>query len=304
LVNGVRHHFIEANEAGCGPLVVLLHGFPEFWYSWRHQIPALARAGFRVVAPDLRGYNQSEKPQGVKNYRLSLLVEDVACLIRELGETRASVVGHDWGGALAWAFAMRRPDLVDRLAVLNAPHPAAFRREMRNPRQWLRSWYMFFFQLPYLPEWWLQANHYALLESMMRLQPARPGAFTEDDIRRYKEALAQPGARTATVNWYRALFRYPGEMKEVKPILAPTLLVWGERDPYLGVNMTRGLERWVPDLRVVRLPGVSHWVQNDEPAEVNRLLLEFLTAGRVGEGMGTEPVVASLRLARDKEGKP
>src|SRR5579884_3024966 len=154
-VNGVRLHYVEA---GRGPLVVLLHGFPEFWYSWRHQIPALAAAGFRVLAPDLRGYNESDKPPGVAAYGLERVAGDVAALVRHAGERRAAVVGHDWGGGIAWWLAMHRPDVVGRLAVLNAPHPAAFRRELRTPGQLLRSWYVFFFQLPALPEWLFRAG--------------------------------------------------------------------------------------------------------------------------------------------------
>src|SRR5262249_33835635 len=144
LVGGLRLHYVEA---GAGPPVLLLHGFPEFWYSWRHQLPALAGAGFRAWAPDLRGYNESEKPAGVRNYRVRLLVEDVAGLIRHTGAGRATVVGHDWGGVIAWRLAMDRPELVERLVILNAPHPGAFLRELRNPAQWLRSAYVLFFQL-------------------------------------------------------------------------------------------------------------------------------------------------------------
>jgi pimeloyl-ACP methyl ester carboxylesterase len=276
-VNGLGLHYVEA---GAGPPVVLLHGFPEFWYSWRHQLPALAAAGFRALAPDLRGYNESDRPAGPRNYRLGLLVEDVAGLISQLGG-RAAVVGHDWGGVLAWELAMRRPEVVGRLVVLNAPHPAAFRRELSNPVQWLRSWYVLFFQLPWLPEWLLGAGDYALLERALRRQPARPDAFTPEDVRRYKEALGRPGARTAALNYYRALFRYPRELsRPVRRVTAPTLLIWGERDAYLGSGLSRGLGRWVSDLRVERLPGASHWVQNDDPARVNRLLIEFLRPGR------------------------
>lgn len=273
-VNGVRLHYVEA---GAGPLVLLLHGFPEFWYCWRHQIPALAAAGFRVIAPDLRGYNLSDKPAGVASYRMSLLVEDVAGLIRHAGAERAIVVGHDWGGAIAWKLAIERPDLVERLAILNAPHPAAFRRELRQPRQFFRSLYVFYFQLPWLPEWSLRRNDFAGLDRVFRRQPVRRGAFTAEDVRLYKQALAVPGAATAALNYYRAAIRFPTPPgDDVRPIVAPTLLIWGLRDPYLGVDLTRGLDRWVRDLRIVRLPNASHWVQNDATEEVNRLLLGFV----------------------------
>jgi len=277
IVNGVRLHWVEA---GSGPLVLLLHGFPEFWYSWRHQVPALAAAGFRVLAPDLRGYNLSDKPPGVAGYRLEALTGDVAGLIAHAGAASAAVVGHDWGGGIAWTLAMRRPELVRKLAVLNAPHPAVFLRELRRPGQLLRSWYMFFFQLPWLPELLLRAGNYALLERTLRRDPVRPGAFTEDDIRRYKEALSQPGARTAAINYYRAAFRrMRSASRGMAPVTVPTLLIWGEQDRYLGRRMTEGLDRWVPDIRVARLPDASHWVQQDAPERVNEFLAGFLSAG-------------------------
>jgi pimeloyl-ACP methyl ester carboxylesterase len=270
----VRLHYVEAGE---GPLVLLLHGFPEFWYGWRHQIPALAEAGFRVRAPDLRGYGLSDKPEGVAAYRVERLVEDVAELVRHAGAARAHVVGHDWGGVVAWYFAMLRPELLDRLAILNAPHPAAFAREIVKPDQMLRSAYAAFFQLPVLPEAVLRAGGFALLKRVFRTEPARPGAFTDADIERYREAFARPGALTASLNYYRAAARYP--RPRVRPVAAPTLLIWGEKDPHLTVRLTEGLEAWVPDLRVERLPEASHWVAADEPERVSRLLVDFLRAG-------------------------
>ena len=277
VVDGVGLHYVEA---GAGPLVLFLHGFPEFWYSWRHQLPAVAAAGYRPVAPDLRGYNESDKPPRVGDYRLSRLAADVVGLIDHFGAARATVVGHDWGGAIAWAVAATYPDRVDRLVILNAPHPAAFLRELTNPVQWLRSSYILFFQTPWLPEWVLSAGGFSLVRRVFRRQPTRPGAFTPEDIHRYRHALSRPGALTAALNYYRATCRHPAELRRSFPtIAAPTLLIWGEQDPYLGIGLTRGLDRWVPDLRVVRLPGASHWVQHDEPARVSQLILDFL-AGR------------------------
>ena len=272
--NGIGQHCVTA---GSGPAVVLLHGFPEFWYEWRHQIPALAAAGFRVVAPDMRGYNLSDKPAGVEAYRIQPLVEDVAGLVRHLGAERAHVVGHDWGGVVAWWFAMLRPELLDRLAILNAPHPAAFAREIVKPDQMLRSAYAGFFQLPAVPELALRAADFALLERVLRTEPARPGAFTDADVERYKEAFARPGALTASLNYYRAFAR--SGKPPVRPIAAPTLLVWGEKDPHLVVRLTEGLEEWVPGIRVERIPEASHWVAADEPERVNRLLAGFLGGG-------------------------
>jgi pimeloyl-ACP methyl ester carboxylesterase len=278
-VNGVRLHVVEAGD---GPPVVLLHGFPEFWYSWRHQIHALAAAGFRAVAPDQRGYNRSDKPQDVSSYRIDHLVEDVAALIRHLGAERAAVVGHDWGGVVAWKLAIARPELVERLVILNAPHPAAMRRELRGLGQLMRSWYVFFFQLPRLPEWFLRRNDFAVIRRTMRREPVRRGAFSPEDVRRYVEAFSVPGALTAALNWYRAALRYPSRpADDERPIRVPTLLIWGERDRYLGPDLSRGLGRWVKDLRVERFDA-SHWVQADEPDRVNRLMLDFLRGPRSG----------------------
>jgi pimeloyl-ACP methyl ester carboxylesterase len=273
VINGVRLHYVEQ---GSGPLVVLLHGFPEFWYSWRHQLPALASAGFRAVALDQRGYNTSEKPRGVSSYRTSSLVQDVAALVQHTGEQRATIAGHDWGGAVAWMTAALRPEVVERLVVINAPHPLAYRRAMRGLRQVLRSWYVLFFQLPWLPELMLRAGNYRAIDRVMRQQPRRPGTFSEEDIAAYKRAIAQPGALSAAVNYYRAAVRHPADMAAVHRIGAPTLLIWGEHDPYLGLELTVGLERWVPDIRVERLPNASHWAQVDAADDVSRLLIDFL----------------------------
>ena len=281
IVNGVRLHYVRAGPAD-GPLVVLLHGFPEFWYSWREQIPALAAAGYRVVAPDMRGYDRSEKPHGVGSYRIEHLVGDVAGLVDAFGEERAHVVGHDWGGVVAWATAMHRPEVVDRLAVLNAPHPYALVRRS-SPRQALRSWYALYFQLPWLPEAGLRARDHAVVRRMFREGPDRP--FDEADIRRYERALSTPGATTSAVNYYRAFARhdFPRYVRDALPVVgdpdvidAETLLLWGEEDPALGVELTEDLEPWVPNVRVERFPGASHWLGTDRPDEVNAALRRFL----------------------------
>lgn len=273
-LNGVRLHWVEAGD---GPPVVLLHGFPEFWWGWRRQIQPLADAGFRVIVPDLRGYNLSEKPRGMAAYRIQALVADVDALIGHTGAGRAHVVGHDWGGIVAWWLAMIAPERVDRLAILNAPHPRAFRREIRTLDQMRRSWYAMAFQLPVLPELAIRANDFALLEAVFRAKSVRPGAFSDDDIRRYKEAAARPGALTAMINYYRAAVRAP--RLETRTIPHRTLLVWGERDQALRVQLTRGLEEWVPDIRIECLPQASHWVAAEFPETVTELLTGFLRAG-------------------------
>ncbi len=277
--NGIRLHCVVA---GRGPLVVLLHGFPEFWYSWRHQIPALAAAGFRVAAPDLRGYNDSDKPDGVEAYRMTELVEDVVGLVRALGEERAAIVGHDWGGALAYAFAMLHPEMTTRLAVLNCPHPDIFGRAITegDMEQMKKSWYMFFFQLPLLPEALLAANDFKLLKRFA-YDHARRGTFSRRDLARYCEAFEKPGALTGAINWYRAMFRRPQGGRAYPKIAAPTLVIWGTADHFLGVHLLRGMTRhFAGPFRLVRLPGVSHWVQQEAPRRVNALLLRFLAPTR------------------------
>jgi epoxide hydrolase 4 len=270
-VGEVRLHVVEAGPEH-GELVVLLHGFPEFWWSWRHQIPALAAAGFRVVAPDMRGYNLSDKPYAVSDYRVPRLVADVAGLVRACGRERAHVVGHDWGGAVAWEFAARRPELLGRLVILNVPHPRELLRGLRRPSQLRKSWYMGFFQLPRVPERLLAARDFAALR---RVFGDRPPA----EIDKYVEAAKHTRALSGPINYYRAAMRDAarGRPPTYRPIVAPTLVIWGENDAFLGKEMARPDSRWVPNTRVEVLAGASHWVQLDAPERVNRLLVEHLT---------------------------
>ncbi|MGH2909763.1 MAG: alpha/beta fold hydrolase [Solirubrobacteraceae bacterium] len=266
----VRLHYVQAGE---GPLVVLLHGFPDFWYGWRHQIPALARAGFRVVAPDLRGYHLSSRPEGVQAYALRRLAADVAELIAERGEARADVAGHDWGAMVAWGVAALHPDSVRRLAILNVPHPRRMYHGLRTWRQLRRSWYTVVFQLPRLPERRLAAGGFRDLRRTIELA-APPGALEPGDVERYVEAWRRPGVLTAMLNYYRAARRALGG--RLPPITAPTLVIWGERDRYLGAELAEPHRRDVPGLRdVVRLPDSSHWVMRDEPERISELLAEF-----------------------------
>ena len=270
----VRLHYVEAGE---GPLVVLLHGFPQSHRMWRFQITALVEAGFRVVAPDMRGYNLSGKPDGIEHYRVELLARDVERLILERGEERAAVVGHDWGGIVAWFAAMRSPRRVEKLGILNVPHPARFLDGLTMPKQLLKSSYMFFFQLPRLPEKAVSANNFAALRAGFRTNTVRPEAISEEDAGHYVEAISRPGALTATINYYRALFRYPSETQALlKKIEAPTLVIWGERDVFLSPELAEPSPLWVPNLRVERLPDASHFVAEDRPERVNALLLELL----------------------------
>ncbi|AUX33266.1 MULTISPECIES: alpha/beta fold hydrolase [Sorangium] len=274
--SGVRLHYVEAGE---GPLVVLLHGFPELWYSWRHQIPALVEAGYRVIAPDMRGYNLSDKPRGVGAYAIGELTADVAALIEASGAERAAaVVGHDWGGGVAWTFAMQYPALLERLVILNCPHPQKLLAGFRTARQLRKSWYMFFFQLPRVPELVAQRSDYALLREALKNDPQRPGAMSDDDLARYVASWSQPGALTATINYYRAMFR-PGSLRGIsKPtrVDVPVLVIWGEHDRYLGAELAAPDPELVPNARVARIPDASHGVLYDRPERVNQLLLEFL----------------------------
>lgn len=280
-VNGIRMHYAQA---GHGPqLVVMLHGFPECWWSWRHQLamfrdtPALAER-YTVIAPDLRGYNETDRPSW--GYELDVLVQDIVELMRGLGHGRAIVAGHDWGGNIAWALAIARPELVQRLIALNIPHPALFAAAIgRNWRQTLRSWYIGFFQLPWLPELAIRANGYAFIDEVFTSQAVDKSCFTPEDIRIFKSAIAAPGATTAAVNYYRALvqqgtrgmFRGTGMR-----VAAPTLMIWGENDMALGKELTYGTQRYAPDLRIRYIPRCSHWVQQDQPELVNAYMREFL----------------------------
>jgi pimeloyl-ACP methyl ester carboxylesterase len=271
---GVRLHYAEAGE---GPLVVLLHGFPAFWYSWRHQIPALAAAGFHVVAPDMRGYNLSDKPSGWRAYDTDLLADDIAGLIRHFGVERAHIVGHDWGAMVAYTVAMRHPDMVERLAILNAPHPARLLAAFRTLRQLKKSWYIFLFQIPCAPERLLARDDFSFAKRSLRAGASK--AFSDGDLELYVEAWSQPGALTGMINYYRAaLRRWPrAAPSKMSPIQASTLVIWGERDSYLGAELAEPESRWVPNVRVERLPNSAHWVQLDAPERVNELLIGFLS---------------------------
>jgi pimeloyl-ACP methyl ester carboxylesterase len=264
----IRLHYVEE---GTGPLVVMLHGFPEFWYSWRKQIPVLAAAGFRVIVPDLRGYNLSTRPLDVDAYKMSGIVSDIAGLILRNGG-RAMVVGHDWGGYAAWYLAMMHPSLVDRLIVLNAPHPKALAREMnRSLGQKLRLSYQAFFNIPMVSDALVRLG----LPAFMR----RAGKFTDEEIAEYRKVWREPHAVWAMLAYYRALFRSRPEMRSLlSRIDVPTLLIFGDRDPVFTVPAFYGVDAEVPNLRVERVASAGHFVQTDAPEIVNRLIVEFLTA--------------------------
>ena len=272
-VNGVRLHCLVE---GKGPLVLLLHGFPETSRAWRKQIPALAER-FQVVAPDLRGYGASDKPNGIAAYRTSVLADDIVGLIHTFDAERAHVVGHDWGGAVAWATAIEHPEAVDRLVVLNCPHPVVMARALRsNWAQVRRSWYIFAFQIPALPEWALRRDGARALKDTLRSFTKRPDTFSELDLDEYARAFSAPGAATSAINYYRAAVRSPAP-SAMKKVRAPTLLIWGEDDVALGIELTHGMEGLLErEPRVEYLPDTGHFVMEERPEVVNRLLLEFL----------------------------
>jgi pimeloyl-ACP methyl ester carboxylesterase len=274
-VNGLELHTVEAGPPD-GQLVVLLHGFPENWGTWRRTIAPLVEAGYRVVAPDQRGYNLSDKPGGVHNYRLDALTSDVRELIRACEREQAIVVGHDWGGVVAWRLAMDYPDVVEKLVVLNAPHPATYLREIReNPAQQQKSWYVGFFQIPWLPELLIGQSPMSSANLFFRKGAVNQEAYSSYDLHGLAVSMSQPGALTAMLNWYRALFRDRSALRARK-IDTPTLLIWAEDDVALGKSLTYGLDQWVTHLQIHYVANCGHWVQNEAPAEVNAQLLEFI----------------------------
>ncbi|MBD2018611.1 alpha/beta hydrolase [Leptolyngbya sp. FACHB-36] len=275
LTNGVRLHYVTQGD---GPLMLMLHGFPEFWYSWRKQIPEFAK-DHKVVALDLRGYNDSDKPAEQSAYVMREFVQDVKGVIEGLGYDRCVLVGHDWGGAIAWNFAYAHPEMLERLIVLNLPHPAKFAEGLRTPQQILRSSYMGFFQIPVLPELLLQFNDFQALESAFRGMAINKAAFSEADIEAYKNAFAKRGVLTAALNYYRNVFQQGFTSQDWSVLDVPTLLIWGEEDTALGKELTYGTEKYVRNFRIRYIPNCSHWVQQEQPDTVNQYIREFLSVG-------------------------
>ncbi len=272
--NNIRLHCVTQGQ---GDLVLLLHGFPEFWYSWRYQIPALARH-FKVVVPDLRGYNDSDKPES--GYDLDTLSADIRGLIERLGYSGAHVVGHDWGGAIAWHFAQKFPQSLNRLAVLNAPHPQRFVHELAsNLDQLRRSWYVLAFQVPGIPEWLIQQNLTNFVKGVFQGQAVRKGAFSAEETKIYQAALEKPGVLGAAINYYRQIFHHWAWNwgQKLEPITAPTLVLWGEDDAFLSQKLIEGLDRLIAaPFKLKLIPHCGHWIQQEAPQTVNRELLEFL----------------------------
>jgi len=283
--NGLDFEVLEAGEGD--RLALCLHGFPEHALSWRAQIPVLVELGYRVWAPNQRGYGNTSRPLDVEAYAIEHLMDDVAALIDASGARSVTLIGHDWGAAVAWFFALRRLRPLDRLVIMNVPHPAVFSKRLRDSwRQRARSWYMGFFQLPGLPEWLLGLDGARAIGRAFTASACEPERFTPDVLAVYREQAAKPGALTAMLNWYRAAAR-GGMLRQVKlgfpPIGVPTLMLWGEEDVALGKETTYGTHRYVTDLRLHYIPGASHWVQQDAPERVNEELVRFLGNGPAGQ---------------------
>lgn len=278
--NGIRLHFMEA---GTGPLMLMVHGFPEFWYSWRHQLGEFAK-DHRVVAIDLRGYNLSDRPKRRGAYVMDELLKDLDGVITGLGHEKCTLVAHDWGGAIAWTYATEHPGRVEKLVVMSMPHPALFKSHVLKPPQLFKSWYIFFFQLPWLPERFLARNDFRGVSGIFRGSLVDKDALTREELSEFRRAAAQPGALTAMLNYYRNMFRPSSALRRWPKLEMPVLLVWGEKDAALGKELTYGTDRYVRDLTVRYLPDASHWVQQERPAEVNRIMREWLSRRR-GTGL-------------------
>ena len=282
--NGIELHAAVAGPDD-GPTALLLHGFPDCWYGWHRQIEPLARAGYHVVVPDQRGYNLSDKPQGIAAYDIDELVRDVAGIIAGAeGRKRVCVAGHDWGAAVGWRLAETRPELLDRMVLVNAPHPAAMARHVRRSLgQLKKSWYILFFQLPWLPEWLATRNDAVFLQRAL-LDSSAPGTFSEADLAVYRAAWAQPGAVTAMIGWYRAAMRkvarpVPAGRRRRKPIEVPIRLIWGKGDPFLDSAMAQPSIERCPEGKLTFVEGAGHWVLHERPELVSELMIEWFAAG-------------------------
>jgi pimeloyl-ACP methyl ester carboxylesterase len=273
--NGLKFAY---DNAGSGPDIALcLHGFPESRFSWRHQLPVLAEAGWHAIAPDLRGYGDSARPAGRAAYTLDKLVEDAAALFDAFGARRRLLVAHDWGAIIAWHFAIRRTRPLDGLVIMNVPHPAVAAHIIRrSPAQWRRSWYIVFFQLPWLPEAGLRALGARAVGDAFVNMAVDKSAFPPEVLAHYRANAQKPGALTAMINYYRANFLAIASPGPTPRIDMPTLMIWGEQDTALGLELTEGYEPYVADFTLQRLPNVSHWVQQEAPGAVNAHLLAWL----------------------------
>jgi len=277
-VNGITLHVVTAGPKDGEP-VVLLHGFPEFWYGWKHQIAALADAGYRVIVPDQRGYNQSDKPKGLEQYTIDKLTGDMVALIEAMGHSSANVIGHDWGAIVAWSLGILYPNRVRKLGILNVPHPVVFQKTVRgNFGQALKSWYVLSFQMPGLPEWMMSRGDYSFAATMIK-RSGKPTTFSDADLEKYKAAWRNEGAMTGMINWYRAYVQKPPATPENVRLPMPTLMIWGAQDQFLSASMAQPSIDLCDDGKLVMIDDATHWVQHDAHEQVNGLLLDFLRQG-------------------------
>lgn len=274
--NGINLHIAVAGPED-GPLVVLLHGFPEFWFGWKNQIQPLAEKGYRVVAPDQRGYNLSDKPEGIDNYTVDYLRDDVIGIIKHFQKETAIVIGHDWGGAVAWHLAATRPEYVEKLIVLNIPHPQAMPRVLKkNPLQWMKSSYIAFFQLPNLPEKALGMGEFKAMQQSIQ-QSSNPDTFSKQEIEQYKAAWSQSDALTAMLNWYRAIRR--GSFRQIPEtkIKVPVRIIWGVGDQFLSPMLAKESMSFCEEVNLAFVGEATHWIQHEQPEIVNRLIDQFIS---------------------------
>jgi len=266
--NGIQLHTALSGPADGKP-IFLLHGFPEAWFGWEKQIEPLVQAGFRVIVPDQRGYNLSDKPAGVDQYMMPILVDDILGLADQLGHKKFYIAGHDFGAMVSWFLALQAPERVRRLAIANVPHPAVFQSYLKtHPSQMLKSWYAMFFQLPGLPERFAKGANWKFLIGAM------PDYWEEDQYDRYREVWAQPGAITAMINWYRATSGRFGRSRKSDPIQPPTIIMWGKKDPHLSYQMAHLSLEHCQDGKLVLFEDATHWVQHDKASEVSQLLID------------------------------
>lgn len=272
-VNGIQLHVAQAGPEN-GPLVILLHGFPEFWHGWTHQIPALTEAGYRVWAPDQRGYNLSDKPEGIDSYQLDILTDDIAALIQSSGREQVDMVAHDWGAIVQWRLSERYPELIRRQVIMNVPHPAVMMDFLKtHPKQIAKSAYVFFFQTPIVPEKAIAASNWKRLTSMLQ-ESSNEGAFTDEELELYREAWSQPGADTAMLNWYRALMQKKPDLSSEQLITVPTRMIWGSKDHALSREMSDLSILRCADGELIHLDHCTHWLHHEDPQRVNTLILQ------------------------------
>ncbi|MEM7555717.1 MAG: alpha/beta hydrolase [Cyanobacteria bacterium P01_A01_bin.84] len=270
--NGINLHYVTQ---GNGCLMLMLHGFPEFWYSWRYQIAEFSPE-FKVVALDLRGYNDSDKPQQKSAYVMQEFIEDIKGVITALGYKKCILVAHDWGALIAWNFAYKYPEIIEKLIILNVPHPEKMSQGLLTIKQLIKSWYILFFQLPFLPERYIKNKNYKFIEKAFIGMAIDKSTFTSADIQAYKNAISKPGALTATINYYRNVFTRSQNKRKYSELEIPTLMIWGEEDKALGKELTYGTQAYVKDFQIKYIPNCSHWVQQEKPELVNQYIREFL----------------------------